>query len=136
MTDHKISKNDIPIILYFGDLDPKGVQIPLSAKNDITEWVKLSVERTDGSAPFKWIRCGLNQEHIEQFDLPIDYEKPRYQWEALSDEQAREIIVGALDKYVDPDAIKEKWRTEDKWSALLQEHMKKQWYPTRLTVKK
>lgn len=62
------------VILYFGDLDPKGMQIPESAECDIREWCH---------APFQWIRCGLNPGDEDRYNLPENIDRPgAYQWEA------------------------------------------------------
>lgn len=85
-------------IKYFGDLDPKGLTIPTSALKDIEAWCRV---------PFSFERVGLEQEHIERWNLPDNPEKPsQYQWEALPDEGARELIIGALAPLIDTSQIK------------------------------
>ena len=80
------------IILYFGDLDPKGLQIPKSAVKDVREWAKVD---------FEFIRCGLNPGDEVTYNIPENPDKPgTYQWEALSDEAARELITRWTDKYI------------------------------------
>jgi len=84
-------------ILYFGDLDLKGKQIPKSAENDIRRWCKVD---------FEWVRVGLNEEHTKRWTLPDNPKKPgEYQWEALDDEAARELIQGSLERETDRNAI-------------------------------
>ena len=84
-------------ILYFGDLDQKGEQIPQSALKDIEIWC---------DHPFTFVRCGLTREQASRYNLPENFEKPgQYQWEALEDDQAEEIIIQALDGYIDTDII-------------------------------
>lgn len=83
-------------ILYFGDLDRKGLSIPTSAVADIREWSEV---------PFDFERCGLNPDHPEKFNIPENPEKPgTYQWEALSDQAAADLITGAVSKYFDQEA--------------------------------
>lgn len=86
---------DKPIrVLYFGDLDVKGFQILDAAMKDIRAWCK---------APFTMERVGLTLEQVKAFNIPENPEHPNaYQWEALSDAQARELIVGSLERYVKP----------------------------------
>jgi hypothetical protein len=85
------------IILYFGDLDDKGEQIPESAKDDIEDW---------SEANFHFIRCGLNYEHVTRYNLPENPESPgSYQWEALGDAEAKQLIAGNLERFVDLDAL-------------------------------
>jgi len=79
------------IILYFGDLDKKGQQIPQSAIKDIRKWCNVDI---------KFIYCGLTKEQANKYNLPDNPERPgQYQWEALSDKAAREIIMSNLNEY-------------------------------------
>ncbi len=84
-----IARYDLPVtILYFGDADTKGYQIPNSALKDIRAWC---------DADFEFVHCGLSMEQVRKYGLPENPEKPgQYQWEALSDDGAQEIICGAL----------------------------------------
>ncbi|MDO8674305.1 MAG: hypothetical protein Q7O66_23090 [Dehalococcoidia bacterium] len=87
------------VILYFGDLDSKGKQIPLSARDDILEWCK---------GEFEFIRCGLNEGDELLYNLPENIDKPgAYQWEALGDSEARGLILSSLSQYVDPEKFEE-----------------------------
>ena len=112
---HRAYRRPVKII-YFGDLDPKGLQIPDSALKDIRAWC---------SVPFSFERIGLLEEHVRRWSLPDNPERPgQYQWEALSDEAARELILGALDKMVDLDAIGRVVEAEveatERWRAALE----------------
>lgn len=79
------------IILYFGDCDKKGNSIPMNALKDIREWC---------SVPFEFIRCGLTLEQAREYNIPDNPDKPgEYQWEALDDEHAKNLIIGNLEKY-------------------------------------
>ncbi len=92
-------------MLYFGDLDNKGNKIFEAARKDIQEWCIYPIE-------FVW--CGLTREYVERFNLPEnpDADKPgQYQWESLTDPQAKEVIVSALalaNASVDTELIKRK----------------------------
>jgi len=80
------------VILYFGDMDAKGFQIPKSAVKDIREWAKVD---------FEFIRCGLNPGDEVTYNIPENPDKPgTYQWEALSDDAARTLIKGWTEKYI------------------------------------
>jgi len=98
--EHLAMKYNKPIkVLYFGDLDPKGKQICNSAFRDIFDWCEID---------FSMEHCGLTIEQAEQFNLPINPNKPgEYQWEALSDEQAQEIILPYIEEYQDEGKIRE-----------------------------
>ena len=90
------------VVLYFGDYDPKGRQIPESAVKDIREWCSES---------FEFIRVGLNIDQVNQFNLIENFDKPgTYQWEALPDKQAGDLIISAVHGYIDMEKIK---RVED-----------------------
>lgn len=92
------------IALYFGDCDKKGKQIPQSAFRDIQAWCGVPIEVTF---------CGLTLEQAIKYNLPENFEKlGEYQWEALSDEAAREIINTALENFLDYKAIKKVQRRE------------------------
>lgn len=81
------------IILYFGDLDPKGMTIPKDAEAIIRKWCE---------ADFEFIRAGLNWGHEIEFGIPEHPDKPgTYQWEALDDAQARELIERSLQPFCD-----------------------------------
>lgn len=85
------------VILYFGDLDPKGMTIPESAAQDIRDWCQV---------PFKFIRAGLNPGDERRYNIMENPEKPgTYQWEALSDETARDVITLAAEEWLDPEAF-------------------------------
>ncbi len=86
------------VILYFGDLDPKGLQIPKSAVKDIRRWT-----RTTG---FEFVRCGLNPGDEVTYGIPENPEKPgTYQWEALNDEAAKQIILDWTGRFVSQGAF-------------------------------
>jgi hypothetical protein len=96
------------LILYFGDDDEKGGKIFESAKAIISEWCKTPIS-------FEW--CGLTKDQIAQYGIPENPEKPgQYQWEALTDPQAKEIIEGALRSHLDLDLIKRCKRLGEKFT--------------------
>jgi hypothetical protein len=79
-------------IIYFGDMDKKGFQIPESAVRDIREWT---------STPFEFVRAGLNPGDEVTYSIPENPDKPgSYQWEALSDEAARKLITEWTGKFI------------------------------------
>ncbi len=97
-------------ILYFGDDDKKGQTIPESALKDIRAWCGVD---------FDFIRCGLNEGDAEKYGIPDNPEKPgTYQWEALDDAQAQEIITNNVSEYFDKtarevDQVKDEKYTEE-----------------------
>lgn len=87
------------VVLYFGDLDKAGQTISSVAERDIRDWCNVD---------FEFIHCGLTLEQAHRYNIPEDFEKPgNYQWEALSDDAAREIITTSLAPFVRHDAITE-----------------------------
>lgn len=91
-------------ILYFGDLDEKGKEIPENAMKDVRKWCNIH---------FDYERVGLNEEHVQRWGLPENPEKPGYQWEALDDAAAKELIQNALNANVDLEAIEKVVSIED-----------------------
>lgn len=97
------------VILYYGDLDPKGIQIPNTAEYDIRLFAAyaLAMARPKGDytklyhqfgRDFEFIRVGLLDEHVDKYDIPENPERPgTFQWEGLSDEGAAELIGQADD---------------------------------------
>lgn len=88
-------------IYYFGDFDPKGLIIPLSAWHDIETWARALLIN-QGIKPEKlgeilhYYRIGINEEHIKQLAIPENPERPgTYQWEALDDDPAAYLIEQA-----------------------------------------
>lgn len=109
-------------ILYFGDLDAAGGIISDTAEADVSKWC---------TAPFEFIRCGLTAQQVTRYNVPENIEKPgQYQWEALPDEAARDIITASVNPFVRHDAfLKVVSRQEhaaawirDKLAALIDEY--------------
>lgn len=89
-------------IFYFGDYDPKGLIIPESAWRDIELWAYSIVAQkgreaaTEFHENLTFTRIGINEEQIEELGIPENPDRPgTYQWEALNDDQAEELIASA-----------------------------------------
>ena len=81
------------VVLYFGDMDEAGEMIPKTSVEDIRGWCGVE---------FEFVRAGLNPGDEVKYNIPENIEKPdAYQWEALNDDAARELITGAVGRYVD-----------------------------------
>ena len=105
------------VILYFGDLDPKGLQIPQSALDDIRTW---------SAADFAFIRCGLNPGDEVRFSMLENPDKPgTYQWEALDADHAAALITAEVGRYVDPAAFATVEAEEAEATARFQQQVKK-----------
>jgi len=79
-------------ILYFGDADKKGQEIPQNALRDIRAWC---------STPFEFIHCGLTQGQAQRFGLGESIDQPgSYQWESLSHDQAGELILPNVNEVI------------------------------------
>jgi len=86
-------------ILYFGDYDEKGLEIPFNATRDIEKWCNVE---------FEFHVVGLTSEQVHKYPLDENPDKPnQYQWEALRDKDAGEIITNALEKFIDFDIVEE-----------------------------
>ena len=85
-------------IYYFGDYDPKGLQIPRSAWRDIGTWaaallINQGIEPAKTREILNYHRVGINVDQIEELGIPENPERPgTYQWEALDDKQAAYLI--------------------------------------------
>jgi len=85
------------VILYFGDYDEAGLTIQNTAEADVRGWFGRDLEL---------IRCGLNEGDGERLGIAENFEHPgSYQWEALDDAQAEELITTSVNKYVDKNTI-------------------------------
>jgi len=92
----------VPVyVCYFGDFDEKGLGIEKAAKAQILDWARMN---EDGD--YHWVRGGLDESHVKRYGLPLSIEGKGYQWEALSDAQASEIITEATVGLVDDHRIK------------------------------
>jgi len=109
-------EHDLPIVIfYFGDEDEKGMTIPESAVQDIRKWCDV---------PFEFTRAGLNLGDGKRLGLQESIDKPRaYQWEALSDEQARELIETALASYFNAEAANDLRDSDKDTTDKFQERM-------------
>jgi len=95
----KKSKYQKPIkILYFGDEDLAGHAIKADVEEDVKKW---------SEANFEIMWCGLTEDQAEKYGVPHSVEKQGFQWEALTDEAASEIIRDSLDRFIDRSIIKE-----------------------------
>jgi hypothetical protein len=110
------------VILYFGDLDPAGETISEVIERDISHW---------SDEPFEFVRCGLTEEQVQRYNVPENIEHPgAYQWEALSDEGASDIITSNLDHYLHQHAIEEIEEEEEEatsWLSLKLSELADEW---------
>jgi hypothetical protein len=102
-------------VLYYGDLDPKGLEIPENALRDMRVWCRCD---------FDYTRIGLTEEQVEEWNIPDNPERPgQYQWEALDDPAAGELITKTLAEHLDLEKIKKVEALEDEASAKWQSAM-------------
>lgn len=96
-------KYDKPLlVLYFGDYDEAGQTIFKTAQTDISKWCGYGI---------RWEFCGLTLEQVKRYEIPENIEHEGYQWEALTDRQAAEIIQTSIRKFVDvEEASRRAWR--------------------------
>ena len=92
----------VPVhIYYFGDYDRKGLLIPDSAWRDIMTWfvfilVSKGLSKLEAMESLNYHRVGINPEQTVELGLPENPERPgTYQWEALDDNQASQLIDNA-----------------------------------------
>lgn len=102
-------------ILYFGDLDKAGKTIADVVEHDVRKWC---------AAPFEFINCGLTLDQVQRYSIPENPGKPgEFQWEALPDAAAREIITTSVDQYVSHDAFSEMEARQKRATAWLQSRL-------------
>ncbi len=103
------------VILYFGDLDPAGETISEVIERDISAWCNVS---------FEFVRCGLTEEQVTRYNVPENIDHPgAYQWEALTDEGARDIITENINQYLRHDAIEQIEEQEEEVTGWLAEKL-------------
>lgn len=99
------------VVLYFGDLDEAGETIAETVERDVREWCAVD---------FEFINCGLTREQVARYGVPANPEKPgEYQWEALPDEGAREIIETSTAPFLRHGAFSTVEAQEDRVNAWL-----------------
>ena len=102
------------IVLYFGDLDDKGISISKRIERDVRTWAGIE---------FEYKRCGLTMAQVKKYKVP-DSEKPgQYQWEALDDLAANEIITAGIDQYLRHDAFVEIEQEEERATTWLNDKL-------------
>ena len=104
------------IILYFGDLDKGGDDIAGAVETDVMDWCSID---------FTFVRCGLTMAQVHKYDIPERIEKPGYQWEALTDSAAREIITEAIKPFYRHDGKTQGDKVDQQARALLQARLDK-----------
>lgn len=130
----------VPVtVLYYGDLDEKGMQIPNSARTDVVAFAGSYFGSKVGSLfadleeaqreldafmdGFRFVRVGLNEEHIAVYNIPENPERPgTYQWEGLDDAAAEELI-GDVDSYIDPTRFEEVIGAEARITEQFRDHV-------------
>jgi len=104
------------VVLYFGDLDEKGQSIMEAALADIRLWCGVD---------FDFLRAGLNPGDEHKYNIPENPDKPgEYQWEALDDHAARELITSSVSRFVDFSAMAEKRELERQVTRSFREHVR------------
>lgn len=110
------------VVLYFGDLDPAGETIGNVVLRDVSEWCNVK---------FRFVKCGLTAEQVAKYNVPENIEHPNaYQWEALSDEGAKEIINSCLNKYLRHDAfsvVEDEEKEVSEWLSERLDGLEKEW---------
>lgn len=99
-------------ILYFGDYDPKGMEIPENAMRDIRDWAYCDLNYT---------RVGINADHVSGLAGKGD---GTYEWESMDTEDARTILHAAMDEFMDVEAIEAKIANAEDDSTSFQEEIK------------
>ena len=112
-----------PVLLYFGDLDPSGVTIPVSLIEKMKEHHQITVDLD---------RRALNPDQVNRFNLPSDFEAakpsdPNYpKWvrnypgvpatelDALHPGVLRELVKDAVESHLDMESFREQMEIEER----------------------
>ena len=105
---------DLPaVVLFFSDYDKAGLTIFKTVKEDVSKWAKCNIE---------FIRGGLTLNQARIYAMPENPDHPKsYQWEALTDEQAKTIIDDSLKPYYNSGAIEEAREAERRINSTVNE---------------
>ncbi len=132
-------------ILYYGDLDEKGLRIPETARLDVYRFVASAIyeelhdpdiceegcdcldqmeeEFRNFSEGWEFIRVGLNEDQIDQFGIPENPERPgTYQWEGVDDATA-ELLIDRAEEFLDEDAFLELEGEQDVITGKFRDHL-------------
>lgn len=110
-------------VLYFGDWDLKGREIPINAMKDIEAWCNKPVGYPDDDSEYEgainFLRCGINEDHIEKYDISENPDAPgKYQWEALDENAAKEIVMDAVRRHWNLDKVRAIAKAEAKCAEI------------------
>lgn len=123
-------KGKQPVVLYFGDLDPSGVQM--------FEATIETLENELGLCGVEYLRIGLNPEHIAEYNLPTDptaakttdprykkyveqYGKVAVELDALHPADLKNMIKNAIEFEIDMERFTDQQWIEDKDEQALYE---------------
>ncbi len=125
-------------VMYYGDLDEKGLLIPESAHRDVRQMMVdalareqylLSLEEQRAQAlamldAFTFERVGLTDDQVVEYNVPENPERPRtYQWEGLDDDAAQ-ALIGLANDTVDLGAFDQVVEREDSITRQFRDHMR------------
>ncbi len=125
-------------VMYYGDLDDKGLLIPESAHRDVRQMMVdalydggtllNSAERNDEVLDmlrdFTFERVGLTDDQVDQYNVPENPERPgTYQWEGLDDDAAQ-ALIGLANDTVDLGAFDQVVEREDSITRQFRDHMR------------
>ncbi|MGD9656902.1 MAG: hypothetical protein AB7U61_04555 [Methylocystis sp.] len=109
VTTYTDDTRDPVVIFYIGDYDPAGVLIDIALENELRRHLDPAIQ-------FSFVRLGITEEQIRQYDLP---EKPRkatdkralhvertVEAEAMPAHILRQILRDAIEAYLPADALR------------------------------
>ena len=120
----------VPIkVLYYGDLDDKGLLIPESARKDVFTMMAQALDQAEREFSefvqnWEFTRMGLNDDQVDQYGVPENPERPgTYQWEGVDDAAAEELI-GLANSHVDIGAFEDIEEREGSVTQQFKDHLK------------
>jgi len=114
-----LMRDQIPVILYFGDWDPSGCDMPYAIMKTLAE---LDLTKVD------IYRCGMNPEHfagLQAKPVPLNPKDPRtkkflkqphttaYELDAFEPDDLQKLIRESLEAFTDMDILEEDQEQED-----------------------
>lgn len=113
------------VLLYFGDFDPSGLNIPEVISRDLGEFFRV---------PFEFRRVALTREQIDERDLPPapvkltdsraggfvnEHGEEVYELDAIEPRELQDLIRTAVDEWWDEDAFDERERQVEEGRELI-----------------
>ena len=114
-----LMRDQVPVVLYFGDWDPSGCDMPYAILKTFQEMGLVKVD---------FYRCGLNPEHFSELQakpVPLNMRDPRtknflkqpytaaYELDAFEPDELQQLVRESLEAFTDMDILEGDQEQED-----------------------